>query len=162
MMSLLFILLVPVIAIMVARWSWRQHLLALRVLRPSLANETGVSTPPKTATVVSVLVIDDTVLVGLRPAPTRRAQVMMAGLPAPVSTLLLSLDGNGCSSVARLERWQASEAPVLLWADGHANAIELCQLHTGQTVRLPLIGEAADRGLIQKVTHRSRRHTEIG
>ena len=161
-MTVLFILLVPVVATVVARWTWRQHLLALHVLRPSLAHEAGVSTPPRSATVVSVLVIDNTVLVGLRPSLTRRAQATTAVSPAPASTLLLSLEGNGCSSVARLERWQASEAPVLVWADGRANAIELCQLHTGQTVRMPLIGEAPDRGLTRWTTHRSRRHLEIG
>ena len=139
-MTLLLILSAPVVALLVARWAWRFHLRALRLLGPGLVTSAGVSAAARSAELVSVLVEDDIVLVGLR--TVRAASTRQAGttLRAPQSTLVLSLGGLRSASLARLERWQASQAPVLVWRNDTDNTLELCQLHTGQRVRLPVLG----------------------
>jgi hypothetical protein len=141
-MSLVLILSAPLIAVVVARWAWHFHLRALRLLGPGLANMAGAPAPVATAEVVSVLVQDGVVLVGLRPAQTDSARLAGTAIRVPESTVVLSLDGHGCDPIARLQRWQASGASVLHWRDDADNTVEFCQLHTGQRVRLPLLGGA--------------------
>jgi hypothetical protein len=127
-MTLLLILSAPLIAVVVSRWAWRFHLRALSVLGPGLATMAGAPAPASTLEVVSVLVEDDTVMVGLRPAPTGPPHAAGTSLRAPVSTVVLSVAGVGCGPVARLQRWQASEAPVLVWHDRTDDAVDFCQL----------------------------------
>ena len=153
-MTLLFILLAPLIAVVAARWTWRQHLRALHLLGPAFAARMGASTPPSSATVVSVLVVDDAVLVGLRPAP-RSTNGIRAAASGPVSTVVLSLRGDRGRSVARLDRWEASGASILVWASGSDKTIGLCQLHTGQKVRLPMVGRKIDHGSAHPAGHLS-------
>jgi len=145
-MTLLLVLSAPLFVMVVARWVWRFHLRALQALGPGLGGLAGASAAASMAEVVSVLVEDDTVLVGLRPylVGSRRGSATI--VRAPVTTEVLSVEGQGCEAIARLERWQASGAPVLMWRDGAASAIELRQLHTGQRLRLPIVSTTTDNG----------------
>jgi hypothetical protein len=122
----------PLIAALVARWVWRFHLRALRLIGPGVAALAGF--PASTAEVVSVLVADDPVLVGLRHESTFRAAE---------STLVLSLDGHGSVEIARLQHWQASGAPLLVWRNDADDSVEFCQIHTGAHVRLHMVGGTA-------------------
>src|ERR1700694_4557593 len=99
-MTLLMILSVPFIAVLVARWAWRLHLRALWALGPGLASLADASRPASSAQVVSVLVQDHTVLVGLRLATMGSAGVPRTLVRAPDSMLVLSLDGRRCDTVA--------------------------------------------------------------
>jgi hypothetical protein len=156
-MSLLFILSAPLIAMVVARWAWRFHLRALRALGPGIAAMAGAPAPVSTAEVVSVLVEGDTVLVGLRPAEAGSDDTSRLNLRAPVSTLVLSLAGEGYGPVARLERWHASGAPVLVWQDDGPDTVEFWQLQTGQGVRLPMVSRTTDHSVAHAAGHPSRR-----
>jgi hypothetical protein len=113
----------PIIALLVARWAWRFHLRALRLVAPVVAAQVGGTA----VEIASVLADDHSVLVGLRPSRTGTSPVL--GMP---STLVLALDENGSSPVARLQRWQASSAPVLVWRNADDETIELWQLQTNQ------------------------------
>jgi hypothetical protein len=135
-MALTLVLSAPLIVFAVARWAWRFHLRALRTLGPALVARAGVPAPASTTEVVSVLVEDDAVMVGLRPAGEGLPQVPGAAFRACVSTLVLSLEGHGRGPVARLQRWRASGAPLLVWWDAAEDSVEFCQLQTGQRVRL--------------------------
>src|ERR1700687_4087196 len=111
-MTLLLILCVPLIALVVGRWAWRLHLRALQVLGPGIARQAGVSAPASTTEVVSVMIEDDTVLVGLRSPRPGSARLPDTTFRTAESTLLLSLRSPECGQVARLQRWQASGASV--------------------------------------------------
>jgi len=122
----------------VGGWAWRFHLRALQVLGPGLASQAGASMPASMAQVVSVMVEDDTVLVGLRACPAC-GQPAPPACQVPVSSIVVSVAGQGSGPVARLERWRASGAPVLVWRSGDDGSIELRQLHTGQRLRVPVV-----------------------
>jgi hypothetical protein len=138
-MTLLFVLAAPLIAIAVARWAWWFHLRTLHVLGPALASQVGAAAPASMAQVVSVMVEDDNVLVGLRTSPPPPGQPAPRGHQAPVSTIVVSVRGQGSAAVARLDRWRASGAPVLVWRSGDDDTIEFRQLHTGQHLRVPVL-----------------------
>jgi hypothetical protein len=124
-MILLLILILPVVAFEVARWAWRLQLRALDVLGPGLALSAGVSVSARTARLASVMVLDDTLLVGLR---------------SDDELATVALEGADRTCLDRLEHWRVSDASVLVWTDPVAEEVELWQLHTGQCVRLAMAG----------------------
>jgi hypothetical protein len=52
------------------------------------------------------------------------------------STLVLDLPDDEHVALARLQRWQTSAAPVLLWRDPKGEQVELSQMQTRQSVLL--------------------------
>jgi len=143
-MTLLLILSAPLIVMLVARWVWRRHLQALQALGRGLASRAGAATTAAMAQVVSVLVAGDTVLVGLRACSARSGRVDTTSSEAPASSVVFSLAGQGWVAVPRLERWQASGAAVVVWRNEGVGTIEICQLQTGQRLRLPIVNAASD------------------
>jgi hypothetical protein len=58
-----------------------------------------------------------------------------AALP-PATTLVVDLPDDEQVALARLQRWQTSAAPVLMWRDPQGELVELSQIQTGYSVRL--------------------------
>jgi hypothetical protein len=127
-----------VIIAAVSTWAWRFQMRALKVAGLRLAHLAG-----KPGTLVDVeltAVIADhspgdhaSVLLAFRPAG-------LSGHPASAvpasSTLVLDLPDDEHVALARLQRWQTSAAPVLLWRDPKGEQVELSQMQTRQSVLL--------------------------
>jgi hypothetical protein len=155
--TLLVVVSLSLIAVAVARRAWRFHLRALEVLGPGLATRAGTRGVATMAEVVSVLVEAETVVVALRGRPAQSDHNGGTAAPEPVSTIVVSVAGHGCSPVARLQRWEASGATVLVAHDECDGTIEFRQLHTGQHLRLPVVS-GSKAGWGPGVGHPGRRH----
>jgi len=145
-MTLLLVLLVPVVAWAVARWAWRLQVRALELLGPGIAKAAGAPDQARMAEVVSVLVDDDSVLVGLGPARALSGRRRDGTARICESSVVLSVGERDQAPVARLARWQAAGAQVLVWRDGAQGTIELCQLQSGRSVRLPVVDATPGMG----------------
>jgi hypothetical protein len=137
-MMILWFLSGIVIVAVVSTWAWRFQMRAMKVAGLRLAHLAG-----KPGTLVDVeltAVIADrhpgdrpSVLLAFRPAG-------LAGHPASAlpasSTLVLDLPDDEHVALARLQRWQTSAAPVLLWRNPKGAQVELSQMQTRLSVQL--------------------------
>lgn len=142
---LLFLLLAAVVIVPVARWAWRfqrraQHLAAL-----GLIDMVGRPGKLVDVTLAGLLREDDVVLAAFRPVGMAAGGNNGRPLPPP-TTLMLSVREQDPSSVARLERWHAGVAHLLLWRQRDGRMVELTQIHTGHQVRLPVLTEPGPSG----------------
>jgi len=125
-MNLWPIVLAPLI-VLAARLVWLNGQRLLDVTRTGfswLAGRVGVAADVQ---LTSVLVDGPTVLIGFRPA--------VAGH----DHLLLSPDSDSQATIARLRRWAASGATVVMWRDRIVGRVELSHLRSGQQVTLTVI-----------------------
>lgn len=136
-MELMLLLMTPAVMIVVATWAWRLHLRGLALVGPGLVREAGITMGAVTARVSTVLTVGDDVLVGIRTtSPVPRHGHAAGSREERDSTTVLYLTGREPEFVARLQRWQVSRAPLLVWPDTGDGPVELHQLHTGQHVSL--------------------------
>jgi hypothetical protein len=142
--TLLFFVAAPFIVVFGARWAWRLQVDALGLVDPGLVTSAGVAAAPSQAEVLSVLVDDETVLMGIRSIGPGLVPRQESSLRVTECVLLLSIPERRCDAVARLQRWQASGAPALVRRQSADDTIEFRQVCTGQHVRLGLVTEAIE------------------
>ncbi len=142
-MALALIGLAPIV-FLVAGWAWRFQQRVLSVTGTGLARLAGRPGAVTDVQVTSVLVDEAMVLVGFRPAgTTRRRPRPTAFAQKHHGCLLMSLDGNVPTGLARLRRWEASGVALVMWRDRGGARVELSQMRTGHQVTLTVIAQPA-------------------
>jgi hypothetical protein len=139
-MTLWLIVLVP-LTFAVAGWAWRYQHQVLSITGTGLAQIVGRPGTVADVQLTSLLVDEPTVLIGLQPAgmaPQRPGRPMGPSSRLPLH-LLMCLDTDPQAGIARLRRWQASGAPVVMWRDLGGYRVELSNSHSGQQIALTVI-----------------------
>ena len=123
----------------VGRWAWRFQMRAMNLVGFALGRRAGQ--PGTLVDVELTAVLPDhngSVLIAFRPAGMKVDRRHASHQLPPASNLVLGLLDDEQIALARLTRWRSSAAPLLLWRDPTGDLVELSQLQTGQSVRLPV------------------------
>jgi hypothetical protein len=133
---LILLVLLPIAGMLVARWAWRYQLQALGVACAALANLPDPTVAAREEVeLLSVLPDDSRVLVGYQRTgagdqPNQHSSVV-----------LLSLGADEQAVIARLQRWRASRAPLLLGWEGGGTQVEFYQSGSGRQVCLTVASD---------------------
>jgi hypothetical protein len=135
---LLLLVAIVVASVPIARWAWRFQRQAHDLAASRLVDLVGKPGALVDVTLTGVLRQDAAALVGFRPAGAM-AESCDGRRPIPPTTLVLSLPDDDVAVLARLQRWHASGARLLLWRQRDGRMVELTNIHTRDQVKLPVL-----------------------
>jgi hypothetical protein len=145
--GIVVLLLVAIVAVSVpvARWAWRFQRQAHDLAASRIVDMVGKPGALVDVTLAGVLGQDGAALIAFRPAGAL-VENCDGRRPIPPTTLLLSLPDGDESVLARLRRWHASGARLLLWRQQDGRTVELTHIHTREHVKLPVLLTPAPSG----------------